>query len=104
MSESVNTARRDALLHAMSVLSTAANLLGTGHGEVALLLAAREQIAKRGLPGAPGSTENEAGAAERSAILNDVDAAIRGANRASGYDALTWAEMRVQERLSHILF
>lgn len=97
-------ARQEALQHAMTVLGTAAHLRAVGTNERAVLLAARQQIAERGAPGAPGSPENVAGLDEKTAILKDVDAALGGENRASGYDPLTWAELRVQERLASILF
>jgi len=103
MSEDQRLARRDALAHAMTVLGMAAEMRNAGQDERIVLLAAREQIAARGIPGQPGSPEFEAGAAERKAILDDVNAALRGENQASGYGPLTWAEKRVQGRLAQIL-
>jgi len=103
-SDPARRARREALQHVMTVLGMAAALRNAGQDERAVLLAAREQIAARGIPGQPGSPEFEAGAAERKAILDDLNAALRGENQASGYGPLTWAEKRIQERLTRLLF
>jgi len=72
----------------MAVLGMAAELRNAGQDERVVLLAAREQIAARGTPGGPGSPEFENGAAERKAILDDVNAALRGENQSSDYGAL----------------
>jgi len=90
----------------MQVMGMAADMRGAGapgFNAVTELLAARELIAARGIPGAPGSAENIAGADEKAAILRDVDAARAGANRPSGLDPITWAERQVQARLAPLL-
>lgn len=97
-------ARQEALQHAMTVLGVAAQSREAGNrNQDALLFAAREQVAGRGMPGQPGSAEYEGGKAERAAILKDIDDARAGAGAREGLEPITWAELKVQGRLKTIL-